>query len=92
MELMDTVLGDASSKHMVVKYVNIAHLRVQESAADRATLSDVVSMLGNDTAVLPCPKSPAFLNVTGTESSRSSEGSRPTFSVNYMTASVVEPT
>ena len=48
---------------MVLRYVNIALLCVQESAKDRPTMSDVVPMLGNESVVLPYPKEPAFLNV-----------------------------
>ncbi|XP_035547131.1 G-type lectin S-receptor-like serine/threonine-protein kinase At1g11300 [Juglans regia] len=38
-------------------------LCVQESAADRPTMSDVVVMLNSESADLPYPKQPTFLNV-----------------------------
>lgn len=62
---MDSLLDDINipSKHMVLRFVNIGLLCVQESAVDRPTMSDVVAMLGNESAVLACPKQPAFLNV-----------------------------
>ena len=50
---------------IVLRYVNVALLCLQASAADRPTISDVVAMLSNETADLPYPKEPAFLNVSG---------------------------
>ncbi|XP_040988195.1 G-type lectin S-receptor-like serine/threonine-protein kinase At1g11300 [Juglans microcarpa x Juglans regia] len=63
-DLVDSLLDDINipSKHMVLRLVNIGLLCVQESAVDRPTMSDVVAMLGNESAVLACPKQPAFLN------------------------------
>ena len=92
-ELMDAAIEDASIKKMVVlRYVNIALLCVQESAEDRPSMSDVVSMLGNESIALPFPKPVAFLNVRGIiRSSRSSEGSSAgNVSNNNITASIME--
>ncbi|PNY02978.1 serine/threonine kinase family protein, partial [Trifolium pratense] len=63
MELIDSELDDISNKHLVARYVNIGLLCVQQSPQDRPTMSDVVSMIGNDTTSLPSPKPPAFQNV-----------------------------
>jgi hypothetical protein len=60
---MDPLLDDISSMQMVLRYVNIALLCVQESAYDRPTMSDVVPMLSNESVVLPYPEEPAFLNM-----------------------------
>lgn len=88
---MDSALEDASMKNMVVqRYVNIALLCVQENAEDRPTMSDVVSMLGNDSAVLPYPKPIAFLNVRGVNISGSDGSSAKNVSRNVMTATVME--
>ncbi|XP_054815414.1 G-type lectin S-receptor-like serine/threonine-protein kinase At4g03230 isoform X2 [Prosopis cineraria] len=90
-ELMDSALKDASIKKMVLlRYVNIALLCVQESAVDRPTMSDVVSMLGNENVVLPSPNPIAFLNVRGIRTSRSEGSSTENVSINNMTASVME--
>jgi hypothetical protein len=64
-DLVDPLLNDISSMQIVLRYVNIALLCLQASAADRPTMSDVIAMLSNETAVLPYPKEPAFLNVSG---------------------------
>jgi len=44
----------------------VALLCVQDNAADRPTMSDIVSMLSSETAVLPTPKQPAFSLVRST--------------------------
>ncbi|CAI8593210.1 unnamed protein product [Vicia faba] len=89
-DLIDSKLDDISNKHLVTKYVNIGLLCVQQSPEDRPTMSDVVSMIGNDTASLPSPKPPAFQNVRGTESSSLSGSTRENISVNVVTNSIVE--
>jgi hypothetical protein len=60
---VDPLLDDISSIQMVLRYVNIALLCLQESAEDRPTMSDIVTMLNNESGVLPYPKEPAFLNM-----------------------------
>jgi hypothetical protein len=62
-DLVDPLLDDISSMQMVLRYVNIALLCLQESAEDRPTMSDIVVMLNNESGVLPYPKEPAFLNM-----------------------------
>uniref|UniRef100_A0A2N9H5Z0 non-specific serine/threonine protein kinase n=1 Tax=Fagus sylvatica TaxID=28930 RepID=A0A2N9H5Z0_FAGSY len=62
-DLVDPLLDDVSSMHVALRYVNIALLCVQEGAADRPTMSDVVAMLSNESAALPYPKQPGFLNL-----------------------------
>ncbi|KAJ1379405.1 Protein kinase-like domain superfamily, partial [Sesbania bispinosa] len=91
MELMDPTLEDISNKHVVPRYLNIGLLCVQDSPADRPTMSDVVSMIGNDTATLPCPMPPAFLNVRGNEKSRLARSTEENLSVNVITDTLVEP-
>ena len=60
---MDPVLEETLPRHILLKYINIGLLCVQESADDRPTMSDVVSMLGNESVHLPSPKQPAFSNL-----------------------------
>ncbi|KAK9232486.1 hypothetical protein WN943_022732 [Citrus x changshan-huyou] len=87
----DPVLEDEySSKHMLLRYVNIALLCVQESADDRPTMIDVVSMLTNEAAALLPPKQPAFSYVRNTVTSASSTGKVEDCSVNQETISILE--
>ena len=58
LELMDPILGDTppSPANFLLSYINIALLCVQENAADRSTISDVISMFNKEPALLPSPK------------------------------------
>ncbi|KAF8409407.1 hypothetical protein HHK36_005483 [Tetracentron sinense] len=60
LELMDPILSFPPSTSMVLRYINVGLLCVQEYAADRPTMSDVVSVLGNELSPLPAPKQSAF--------------------------------
>ncbi|KAG5244720.1 G-type lectin S-receptor serine/threonine-protein kinase [Salix suchowensis] len=60
-DLMDPTLGDPPSASMLLRYINIGLLCVQESPVDRPTMSDVISMIVNEHLALPEPKQPAFV-------------------------------
>ncbi|KAK0600878.1 hypothetical protein LWI29_019096 [Acer saccharum] len=96
LELKDPVIEVVESyNHMLIRYVNIGLLYVQESAEDRPTMSDVVSMLINETAPLPPPNQPAFSHVRSSTANSnppiSSSSSRPdNCSVNNVTVSLLQ--
>ncbi|KAF7112194.1 hypothetical protein RHSIM_RhsimUnG0255800 [Rhododendron simsii] len=52
LDFKDPILEDMSSTNMLLRYVNIGLLCVQESAADRPTMSIVVSMLSNELVLM----------------------------------------
>ena len=56
LELMDPILGDTPLANVLLSYINIALLCIQENAADRSTISDVISMFNKEPALLPSPK------------------------------------
>ena len=58
---MDPILGDPPSTATLFRYINIGLLCVQESPADRPTMSDVIPMIVNEHVALPEPKQPAFV-------------------------------
>ena len=58
---MDPTLGDPPSTSMLLRYINIGLLCVQESPGDRPTMSEVISMIVNEHVALPEPKQPAFV-------------------------------
>lgn len=89
-DLMDPLLDDISSMDTVLRYVNIGLLCVQESAADRPTMSDVASMLSNEAAVLPYPKQPGFLNVRSMVNTNPVNSTPEVCSVNQATVSIME--
>jgi hypothetical protein len=57
---MEPVIRYPSSTCIILKFINIGLLCVQESPTDRPTMSDVISMISNEHAPLPTPKQPAF--------------------------------
>ncbi|KAL6660566.1 hypothetical protein ACP70R_001601 [Stipagrostis hirtigluma subsp. patula] len=70
-ELVDASIEIADNQDQtleILKCINIALMCVQESAADRPTMSDVVAMLSMETmSSLPHPKQPAYFNVSRTD-------------------------
>jgi hypothetical protein len=86
---VDPLLDDISSMQMVLRYVNIALLCVQERAANRPSMSDVVAMLSNEVAALPYPQQPAFLNVSGTAKANLVNSRPQICSLNDATVSVM---
>ncbi|XP_018847028.2 G-type lectin S-receptor-like serine/threonine-protein kinase At1g11410 [Juglans regia] len=63
LDIVDSSLGDEASypAYEVLRCIQIGLLCVQEQAADRPTMLEVVFMLGNE-ANVPSPKKPAFIN------------------------------
>ncbi|KAG2558593.1 hypothetical protein PVAP13_8NG277600 [Panicum virgatum] len=47
----------------IMRCINVALLCVQENAADRPTMSDVVVMLSSESMTLPEPKHPAYFHI-----------------------------
>ena len=90
LELMDPILGDTPPANVLLRYINIAFLCVQENAADRPTISDVISMFNKEPALLPYPKKPAFSFARGIEDLGSSKKKPEICSVNDVTASILE--
>nr|CAD1819273.1 unnamed protein product [Ananas comosus var. bracteatus] len=62
-ELIDPSLGGSSKTNEIVRCTHAALMCVQENAADRPTMSDVIAMLSSDNTNLPDPKQPAYFNV-----------------------------
>ncbi|XP_050260561.1 G-type lectin S-receptor-like serine/threonine-protein kinase At4g03230 [Quercus robur] len=89
-ELVDPLLDDVSSVCAALKYVNIGLLCVQESAADRPTMSDVVAMLSSESTALPYPKQPAFLTMRSVIKANPGISRTEICSVNHATVSIIE--
>ncbi|PHU28815.1 hypothetical protein BC332_00908 [Capsicum chinense] len=60
LELKDPSLGDLCNTQQLLRVVHVGLLCVQEGSTDRPTMSDVISMLGNESMPLPIAKQPAF--------------------------------
>jgi hypothetical protein len=62
-ELVDATLLPMCNSVEIMRYMSIALLCVQENAADRPTMLDVVAMLSSKTMILAEPKHPAYFNL-----------------------------
>ncbi|XP_076949796.1 G-type lectin S-receptor-like serine/threonine-protein kinase At1g67520 [Bidens hawaiensis] len=60
LQLQDPTLDDSCVAHQLLRTVHVALLCVQENAVYRPVMSDVISMLMNETILLPAPKRSAF--------------------------------
>ncbi|KAL4565126.1 hypothetical protein LXL04_029211 [Taraxacum kok-saghyz] len=89
LELKDPTLGNTCDVQQLMRTVHVALLCVQENATDRPTTSDMISMLLNESILLPTPNRPT--SVTGGLDSRSvsDETKAKDCSVNSMTVSLV---
>ena len=85
---MDSCL-DESFAGEALRCIGIALLCLQEFAEDRPTMSAVVFMLGNDSA-LPTPKQPAFVFKRSTCTSGDRSTTEGANSINDVTCSIVE--
>ncbi|KAH7844898.1 hypothetical protein Vadar_032796 [Vaccinium darrowii] len=86
-EVKDPTLEDISSINILLRYINIGLLCVEEIAANRPTMFDVVSMLSNELALVPSPKQPAFSTSRSVLDTRES---LECWSKNDMTISILE--
>ncbi|KAL6208178.1 hypothetical protein ACLB2K_019129 [Fragaria x ananassa] len=87
MELMDSTLRASCSSGEVIRCIRIGLLCVQERAIDRPTMSDVVSLLSNQSSALPLPKEPAFLSHSSSTDADSSSSRQRYHSQNEVTIS-----
>ncbi|PRQ30522.1 putative protein kinase RLK-Pelle-DLSV family [Rosa chinensis] len=60
LELMDPTLGDSCDKDHLLRCIHVGLLCVEENAASRPKVLDVISMLTNESMSLPVPTKPAF--------------------------------
>ncbi|KAI8022665.1 G-type lectin S-receptor-like serine/threonine-protein kinase B120 [Camellia lanceoleosa] len=65
LELVGQGLVETCSIREAMRYIQVGLLCVQEIAADRPNMLDVVSMLTSETIVLPFPNKPAFSKIMG---------------------------
>ncbi|PIN00512.1 Serine/threonine protein kinase [Handroanthus impetiginosus] len=60
MELTDPSLDGSNHKNEIIRCINVGLLCVQDDAMDRPSMTEVISMLTNESLQLPEPKQPAF--------------------------------
>jgi hypothetical protein len=85
---MDPTIGYASFTSVLLRFINIGLLCVQESPTDRPTMSNVISMIINEHAPLPTPKQPAFSMGRNMDTNSTSDNAE-NFSKNSVTISAM---
>ncbi|KAK9089560.1 hypothetical protein Scep_028642 [Stephania cephalantha] len=86
LELVDPAMSNSFPKEVVLRFIQVGILCVQEKAKDRPTMSDVIFMLRNETPIPPL-KQPAFVLTSNSNSANASAGPDP--SLNEMTTTTV---
>ncbi|TYI94630.1 hypothetical protein E1A91_D02G218600v1 [Gossypium mustelinum] len=71
LDLMDSTLRSSCNASEVLRCVHVGLLCLQEDPSERPTMSNVVVLLGSETASLPIPKQPAFVTRTTLSSTAS---------------------
>ncbi|PSS20909.1 G-type lectin S-receptor-like serine/threonine-protein kinase [Actinidia chinensis var. chinensis] len=89
LELIDSALADSWPRIEVMRCVQIGLLCVQESAEDRPTMPEVLSMLTNESVALPTPKQRPLVAIASANNATLPENLE-LFSVNTLTVSEVE--
>ncbi|XP_048425722.1 G-type lectin S-receptor-like serine/threonine-protein kinase CES101, partial [Pyrus x bretschneideri] len=91
LELRDPTLGNSFIKEQLLRCIHVGLLCVEENAADRPTMSDVISMLTNESLPLASPTKPAFFVGRRTvEAGISGNQQLEIASANYMSSSDFE--
>ena len=62
LELIDPEISDSHVRHnvLIMRCIHISLLCIENDAIDPPTMSDVLSMLTNESMPLPLPKKPAI--------------------------------
>lgn len=89
--LMDQTLSESCVVPQVLSTIHVGLLCVQDNATDRPEMSDVVSMLSNETSNLPPPKQPAFFTGKVVINSSSHQVAPNEHSSNDVTITATEP-
>ncbi|KAK0595153.1 hypothetical protein LWI29_004010 [Acer saccharum] len=89
LEIIDLAMDESCSSNEVLRFIHVGLLCVQDQAADRPTMSDVVSMLNNDTLLLPAPKQPTFFINGNSEELEAPEIKLKNCSINGVTSNIL---
>ncbi|CAL8150229.1 unnamed protein product [Prunus armeniaca] len=64
LRLVDLTLGDSCIDDQLLRCIHVSLLCVEANAADRPSMSEVISMLANESMPLPTPTRPSFFGGT----------------------------
>ncbi|GJV09229.1 hypothetical protein Tco_1346885 [Tanacetum coccineum] len=90
LELKDSAPRSTCDIHQLLRTVHVALLCVQDSATDRPTTSDMISMLLNDTISLPTPNNPPYAMVRRELTFDKPNLKLQDFSVNSMSITIMD--
>ncbi|KAJ0075750.1 hypothetical protein Patl1_33886 [Pistacia atlantica] len=90
LELKDPTLDESCPPDEVLRCLHVCLLCIEDQAIDRPTMLEVVSMLTNETMLLPAPKQPAFYINDTTEESENPGKSVEDCSINNITISMMD--
>ncbi|XP_031131777.1 cysteine-rich receptor-like protein kinase 10 [Ipomoea triloba] len=88
-DLIDSTMDKMISIIEATRYIQVGLLCVQDSATDRPTMTDVVSMLGNESTILPIPKQPGFSAIIGLKCDDVANNAK-SYSINEVTITEIE--
>nr|GMD05974.1 G-type lectin S-receptor-like serine/threonine-protein kinase At1g67520 [Ipomoea batatas] len=88
-DLIDSTIDKMISIIEATRYIQVGLLCVQDSATDRPTMTDVVSMLGNESTILPIPKQPGFSAIIGLKCDDVANNAK-SYSINEVTITEIE--
>ncbi|KAI4328683.1 hypothetical protein L6164_021018 [Bauhinia variegata] len=89
-EIMDQSLLESCIMDEVRRCIQVGLLCVQDCAADRPSMSEVVSMLSNENVLLPNPKPTAFYINEASDEPNGSAENQNACSINEATISVMD--
>ena len=84
---MDPTLKDSCPMHQLLRFIHVALSCLEDSAADRPTILEVISMHKNETAPLPILKKPAFFTGSNVNNEDLQRKESENYSVNGLTIS-----
>ncbi|XP_059652115.1 probable leucine-rich repeat receptor-like protein kinase At5g49770 isoform X7 [Cornus florida] len=90
LELIDPTLDNLFQSNEVLRCIHVGLLCVQDNPIDRPTMSDVISMLTEETRPLSTPKQPAFFIGRNVLEADISQGMPEIYSVNNVSISEME--
>lgn len=94
-ELKDSTLEDQSATTQIGRCIHVGLLCIQDDAAKRPTMSDIIPMIANETLLLPDPEKPLTAitrqNVNEMVDLESGLRKKECFSINEASISEMEP-
>ncbi|KAM3706936.1 hypothetical protein ACJW31_03G188000 [Castanea mollissima] len=86
-DIMDPNLKDSCPTHQLLRFIHVALSCLEDRAANRPTILDVISMLKNEAMPLPILKKPAFLTGSNVNNEDLQRKGSENYSVNDLSIS-----